>query len=264
MRENNAPLGVFDSGLGGLTIVREILKQLPQESVLYFADTAHVPYGSRDPEELRGFAFQITAYLVKRQCKMIIIACNTSTALAYDFLRSNFNVPLVGVIEPGVSRALQVTANGKIGIIGTLATIQSGVYQKKLKAVAEEVVALSCPPFVELVEKGKLRGLETEEIVAGCLAPLQAREIDTLILGCTHYPFLSESITRFLGPKVKIVDPAEETVRQTARLLKANSLSAGNQKPRYSYFSSKNAYDFKIKGSAFLGRDLGTVKEIYL
>ncbi len=128
------PVGGVDSGWWS-NHCTEILKQLPQESVLYFADTAHVPYGSRDPEELRGgFAFQITAYLVKRQCKMIIIACNTSTALAYDFLRSNFNVPLVGVIEPGgVSRALQVTANGKIGIIGTLATIQSGVYQKKVK-----------------------------------------------------------------------------------------------------------------------------------
>jgi glutamate racemase len=267
MLENReAPLGVFDSGVGGLTVVREILKQMPNESILYYADTAHVPYGSRNPQELKGFARQITSYLVARKCKMIIIACNTSTSLAYEELQTLFSLPIIGVIEPGVEKALKTTKNLQIGVIGTVATINSGVYQRKLqtKNPDVQVYAAACPPFVPLVEKGTITGADTEKTVAHCLHPLLEENIDTLILGCTHYPFLQSVITKVLGPQVKIIDPAYETVRQAYGTLKELNLLAKGEKPVYNYVSSKKPADFRARGSVFLGKDLGTVKEIHL
>ena len=264
--KREAPLGIFDSGVGGLTVVREILKQMPHESILYYADTAHVPYGSRNPQELKGFARKITSYLVTRQCKMIVIACNTSTSLAYEELQNLFSLPIIGVIEPGVEKALKTTKNLRIGVIGTVPTINSGVYQRKLqtKKTAVQVIAVPCPPFVPLVEKGITTGVNIEKTVARCLQPLLEKNIDTLILGCTHYPFLQPMIAKVMGPQVKIIDPAYETVRQAYEILKELNLLATGQNPVYNYVSSKNPADFRARGSVFLGRDLGTVKEIHL
>lgn len=264
--KGEAPLGVFDSGLGGLTVVREILQQMPHESILYYADTAHVPYGSRQPNELKGFAWDITAYLVAQKCKMVLIACNTSTSLAYDELKNSFSVPLIGVIEPGVARALEITQNRRIGVIGTEATMKSGVYQKKLQSQnsAIQVMAVACPPFVPLVEEGVISGAVVEKTVARYLRPLREKGIDTLILGCTHYPFLRPVIAQIMGPGVKIIDPASETVQQASRILRSLDLQTKGQDPVYVYVSSQDAENFRLKGSAFLGRNLGTVREIQL
>lgn len=267
MLENReAPLGVFDSGVGGLTVVREILKQMPRESILYYADTAHVPYGSRDPQELKKFAKNITSYLVMQGCKMIIIACNTSTSLAYEELQTLFSLPIIGVIEPGVDKALKITKNLRIGVIGTVATINSGVYQKKLQAKNPhvQVIAAACPPFVPLVEKGIITGADAEKTVSSCLQPLLEKNIDTLILGCTHYPFLQPVMAKVIGSGIKIIDPAQETVRRAYEKLQELNLLVEKKEPVYNYISSKNPADFRARGSVFLGKDLGTVKEIHL
>lgn len=267
MQENReAPLGVFDSGVGGLTVVREILKQMPYESILYYADTAHVPYGSRDPEELRRFAQDITSYLVTEGCKMILIACNTSTSLAYENLKNCFSLPIIGVIEPGAKKAVQTTKNLKIGVIGTVATINSGAYQEQLQAKnpAVQVYAEACPSFVPLVEKGIIEGAGTEKVVYACLKPLLTEKIDTLILGCTHYPFLRASIEKIAGPGVKIIDPAQETVSYALDKLKELNMLAEKKEPVYRYVSSKDPENFRVRGSVFLGRDLGMVKESIL
>ncbi|MGI6144567.1 MAG: glutamate racemase [Peptococcia bacterium] len=264
--KRNAPLGIFDSGVGGLTVVREILKQMPGESIIYFGDTAHVPYGDRDPQELRGFAQKITNYLVTRGCKMIIIACNTSTSLAYEELTNSFSLPIIGVIEPGVNKALMTTKNLRVGVIGTAATIESRVYQRKLRAKNPDVqvYAQACPAFVPLVERGALRSAETADIVSGCLHPFMEKEIDTLILGCTHYPFLQPVIAKVLGAKTQIIDPAQETVRCAYERLQELDLLVDTAKPVYKFVSSNNPKEFRAKGSVFLGRDLGTVEEVLL
>jgi glutamate racemase len=262
--ERNAPLGVFDSGVGGLTVVREIFKQMPGESIIYFGDTAHVPYGDRDPQELRSFARNITNYLVTQGCKMIIIACNTSTSLAYEELKSNFSLPIMGVIEPGVNKALMTTKNLRVGVIGTVVTIESGAYQQKLRAKNPDVqvYAQACPLFVPLVERGALRGPEIQDTVSGCLHPFSEKEIDTLILGCTHYPFLQPVIAKVLGAKTQLIDPAHETVRSAYEKLKELDLLADAGKPVYKFVSSNNPKEFRAKGRVFLGRDLGTVEEV--
>jgi len=265
MRE--APLGVFDSGVGGLTVVHELIKQMPNESIIYYGDTAHVPYGERDPQELKGFAQNITGYLVAQGCKMIIIACNTSTSLAYEELKSNFSLPILGVIEPGANKALMATKNLRVGVIGTVATIKSGAYQQKLQAKNPEVQVFTeaCPSFVPLVERGALRGAETRDIISGCLHPFLEKKIDTLILGCTHYPFLQPVIADVLGAETQIIDPARETVRYAYEELKKLALlNDGTGKAVYKFISSKNPKEFRAKGSIFLGRDLGVVEEVVL
>jgi len=261
-----APLGVFDSGVGGLTVVREILKQLPNESIIYYGDTAHVPYGDRDPQELKGFAHNITDYLFAQGCKMVIIACNTSTSLAFEELKNNFPLPIIGVIDPGVNKALEITKNMQIGVIGTAATINSGAYQRKLLAQKPQVqvYAKACPTFVPLVERGALRGADTEGTISDSLHPFLEKEIDTLILGCTHYPFLQAFIAKVLGPETQIIDPAHETVRCASEKLRELNLLAQEGQPSYSYISSSEPEEFRKKGSVFLGRDLGIVKEVLL
>ena len=262
--KREAPLGIFDSGVGGLTVVREILKQMPHESILYYADTAHVPYGSRNPQELKGFARKITSYLVTRQCKMIVIACNTSTSLAYEELQNLFS-PIIGVIEPGVEKALKITKNLRIGVIGICPRLIVGFIKEncRLKILLFKYCS-ALFPFVPLVEKGITTGVNIEKTVARCLQPLLEKNIDTLILGCTHYPFLQPVIAKVMGSQVKIIDPAYETVRQAYEILKELNLLATGQNPVYNYVSSKNPADFRARGSVFLGRDLGTVKEIHL
>ncbi len=262
-----SPIGVFDSGVGGLTVIRELETQLPCENYIYYADTAHVPYGSRDPRELKGFARTITAFLVEQGCKMIIIACNTSTSLAYEELLQKFSLPIIGVIEPGVDAALNLTQNKKIGMIGTLATVNSGAYQRiiKEKEPAAEVLAVPCPRFVPLVERGQVEGPEVYEAAEMYLKPLQEMGVDTLILGCTHYPFLRPVIERIMGNGVNIIDPAWETVRRAGIFLQ--NLGLANEKEDKQlpiFYASGDTESFRQTGSRFLGRDLGPVKGISL
>lgn len=270
MLHREAPIGVFDSGVGGLTVVREMLRQMPGESISYFADTAHVPYGPRDPQELRRFAAQITAFLVDKGCKMIIMACNTSTSLAYYDLKAQYDLPMVGVIEPGVDKALEhVSAaggTGTIGVIGTKATIDSGVYQRILaqKNSKVQVAAVSCPPFVPLVESGQIRGPQVEETVRNCLGPLKEEGVECLLLGCTHYPFLAPVIKKIMGPDVSCIDPAIETVNRAYRLLAGMKLLNEGGRPSYHYYASGDPESFRRMGAFFLGHDTGEVKKIIL
>lgn len=265
--KNSAPIGVFDSGVGGLTVVREILRQLPQESLLYYADTAHVPYGPRDPQQLRGFARNITAFLVNQGCKMIIVACNTSTSLVYDELQAKYlPLPMVGVIQPGVDRALEMSKNKKIGVIGTQATITSGVYQKLLhgKDPDADITAVFCPRFVPFVEAGQTDGTEVEEAAAEYLQPILGAGADTLILGCTHYPFLMSVLERITGPGVTIIDPARETVTRAKNILLEKGLERKEGIPTYRYYASGDPERFRLMGSKFLQKEIGQVQGVCL
>lgn len=256
MFNKQAPIGVFDSGVGGLTVVKEILKQLPAESVIYFGDTAHVPYGHRSPEELLGFADSITRFLIAKGVKMIVVACNTSSSLSLNYLQRQFSLPIVGVIEPGIITAAQQTKNKKIGVIATEATIKSGVHKRIFGQIDPEikVFAQACPAFVPLVEAGKLDTPETRQKAAEYLAPIVLGEADTLILGCTHYPYLIPVLRDILGPDVDLIDPAEKTVKLAAKVLEEQQLLAlapvaANQ---YEFYVSGDPDQFYRSGRMFL------------
>lgn len=265
-RKKEAPIGVFDSGVGGLSVVREMLKEMPNESFIYFADTAHVPYGSKEPREIRQFTSAISAFLLEKGCKMIIIACNTTNSLAYEDLVSKYDVPFIGVIEPGIDRAAETTKNGRIGIIATVATTKSGVYQKILKEKdpSIEVMAESCPLFVPFVEKGEVEGEEVHIAARGYLQPLMDEGVDTLIMGCTHYPFLIPLIQRITGPGVVLVDPAKETVKRAIERLKKDDLLSEEAYPVHHYYVSGDPESFARVGSIFLEREIEPVKKISL
>jgi glutamate racemase len=262
-----APIGVFDSGMGGLTVMKALSQQLPMEAVLYYGDTAHVPYGGRDPNELRGFALRISDYLIRRGCKMIIIACNSSTALAYELINARSPVPVVGVIEPGIRSALRTGGSGPIGVIATQATAQSGVYQRILAREAPErkSYVIACPPFVPLVEAGKVSGAEAAKAVRECLAPLKDKGIHSLIFGCTHYPFLSEAIQSFMGAGVRLIDPAWETVNQAKTILfEKKYLKMLRGLPEHQFVCSGDPDQFIYYGSFFLGTEIQDVKRVVL
>jgi glutamate racemase len=262
-----APIGVFDSGVGGLTVMKALYEQLPMEAVLYYGDTAHVPYGGRDPNELRGFALRISDYLIRSGCKMIIIACNSSTSLAYELISARSPAPVVGVIEPGIHCALKEGGIGPIGVIATQATAQSGVYQRILAREAPErkSYVVACPPFVPLVEAGKVNGPEVARAVRKCLAPLKDKEIHSLIFGCTHYPFLSEEIRSFLGNGVRLIDPAQETVNRAKTILfEKKYLKMLRGLPEYRFVCSGDPARFAHLGSFFLGTEIQNVNQVVL
>ncbi len=223
-----APIGVFDSGLGGLTVVRALRTLLPDESLIYVGDTARVPYGPKSPETVRRFARQIADWLVAQQVKAIVIACNTATAHALDDLRAHVDIPVIGVIEPGARAAVASATSGAIGVIGTSGTVASGAYERAIHAVAPARVVhmQACPLFVPLVEEGWVDHPATRLIVRDYLAPLRAAGVDTLVLGCTHYPLLTGAIASEMGPAVRLIDSAEETARETRRLLQHTNLLA--------------------------------------
>jgi len=263
---NNAPIGVFDSGVGGLTVVRELLRQLPGESFIYYADTAHVPYGPRDPAELRTFADAITAFLVNQGCKMVIIACNTSTSLAYEFLQEKYTVPLIGVIEPGIERALAATVNKRIGVFATQATVNSGAFPRLIRAKdpSVEVTAVACPLFVPLVEAGEVAGSAALKAAQTYFQPLREKGVDSLILGCTHYPFLLPVIRQVTNKNVTIINPAEETVSKAVKILQEKGLMAAGHSGQRLYYASGDPEAFRIMGGRFLQQDLGKVRKITL
>ncbi len=214
-------IGVFDSGVGGLTVAREIFRQIPEGKIIYFGDTAHLPYGSRSREELIHFADKICQFLIGQGAQVIVDACNSTSAVALEFLKEKYSTPIIGVIEPGVKTALQQTENFRIGVIATEATINSGAHKKVMAQIAPEVLAVgqACPLFVPLVEGGKVASPEAVEAAEKYLEPLIKVGIDTLILGCTHYPFLVTTLKKVLGDGVKFVDPARETVRQLKEVI---------------------------------------------
>lgn len=224
---NNAPIGIFDSGVGGLTVARAIVDQLPYESIVYIGDTAHAPYGPLSISEVRGHATRIADELVRRGCKLIVIACNTATAAFLHDARERYDVPVLGVILPAVRRAVATTRNGKIGVIGTVGTINSGSYQDLFSASPNvEAFAQACPSFVDFVERGITSGRQILGVAQAYVEPLQAAGVDTLVLGCTHYPLLTGVIQLAMGDHVTLVSSAEETAKDVLRVLSEQDMLA--------------------------------------
>ncbi|MCY0869104.1 MAG: glutamate racemase [Firmicutes bacterium] len=222
---NEAPIGVMDSGVGGLTVVSELWRQLPRESVLFYGDSARCPYGDRDTREIRAFTLAALDGLVNMGVKMLVIACNTATAVCLPEARARYDVPVIGVIEPGARAALAATRSKRIGVIGTRATVASGAYDAALLRQDGEVIAHAhaCPGLVELVEQGASAPARLAAVTR-CLAPLRDADIDTLILGCTHYPLLTEEIARVAGPSVSLISSAEEAAREVGQVLFSQGL----------------------------------------
>ena len=241
-------IAILDSGVGGLTVAKEVMRQLPQERVLYFGDTARAPYGPRTTEEVVLFTRQIVDYLLQFDPKMIVIACNTATAAAIETIRTSVAVPVLGVITPGARAAIKQTKNGQIGVIGTEGTIRSGAYDAALRRISPgvRVVSLACPTFVPLVEKGMFRSEEATDAVCEALLPLRRETIDTLILGCTHYPFLADRIKQCMGDGVALISSADQTARDISTLLyHTGQLASSNDVPVHRFFCSGDPRTFQ-------------------
>lgn len=238
---STAPIGVFDSGVGGLSVWREIVRQLPAENTLYLADQAHVPYGPRSVDEIRDYAKRIARFLLAQDAKLIVVACNTASGAALHYLRATFpDVPFVGM-EPAVKPAAERTRSGVVGVIATPATLQGALFQDLVRRFAAQVRLETqvCPGLVEAVEAGELTTPETVQRLHQCLDPMVAAGIDHLVLGCTHYPFLWESIVEVVGADVTLIDPAPAVARQVGRRLRENGLCAdGRQAPRHRFYTS--------------------------
>lgn len=226
MSNPNAPIGVFDSGLGGLTVAREIMRQMPREKIVYFGDTARVPYGSKSKETVTRFSRQIVRFLQTQEVKAIVVACNTASAYALEEIEEETELPMIGVVKPGALVAAEATCNGKIGVIGTEGTIRSGIYSRYIKEINPkvEVIGKACPLFVPLVEEGLWQDPVTDEIAKRYLTELIDIGIDTLILGCTHYPLIRSTVGKVIGEEVTLVNPAYETARELKEMLKRQEL----------------------------------------
>ena len=257
-------IGLFDSGIGGLTVLQKIIEVLPRENTVYLGDTARAPYGTKSVETVLRYSFENSDFLVEKRVKLVVVACNTSTAIGLDRLKERLSVPVIGVIDPGVRRALQVTKNKKVGIIGTEATIQSGAYTKALKAQERniEVYSRACPLFVPLVEEGWTDNAVAEMTVKTYLGSLKQSGIDTLILGCTHYPLLKRAIRKFMGRGVKLVDSAEEITKEVGSVLKRKSLARTKGKGIHSFFVTDAPDRFVKVGRRFLGEKVESAVRI--
>lgn len=219
--ENTQPIGFIDSGVGGLTVIKEAMKQLPNEHMIYLGDTARCPYGSRPVEQVIEYTWQMTRFLLEKNIKMLVIACNTATAVALDEISQELDIPVVGVILPGTRGAVKASKNQRIGVIGTLGTVNSRSYEKAIQSrVAKaEVFSLACPKFVPLVESNQYQSPIAKKVVAETLAAFQNKKIDTLILGCTHYPLLRPIIQNVMGQQVQLIDSGAETITEVSMLL---------------------------------------------
>jgi glutamate racemase len=260
------PIGVFDSGVGGLTVARALMDLLPDERIIYFGDTARGPYGPRDLHEVRRFTAELVEFLAGEGTKLVVAACNTATAAALDpeagDPAADFPVPVVGVIQPAVDAAVAATRNGRVGVIGTVGTVASGAYDRAVAAAAPDVhlVSQACPRFVQLVEAGRTTDRDVLAIAAAYLEPLRAAGVDTLILGCTHYPLLTGVLSYVMGPEVVLVSSAEETARKVFALLVHQDLMAPGPRGRHRFVSSGDGSVFADLATRFLGPRLSTVE----
>ena len=267
---SSRPVGVFDSGIGGLTVAHEIMRQLPAERIVYFGDTARVPYGPKSPDTVRRYSREIAGYLMSQDVKAIVVACNTATAHALPTLQREQSIPVIGVVEPGARAAVAATRRGDLGVIGTAGTIGSGAYERAIRAIAPDanIVARACPLFVPLVEEGWLNTEPTRLIAREYLGPLRAAGIDTLVLGCTHYPLLKPLIGRILGPDVALIDSAHETAAETARVLASRSLLndavPSDTRLTHRFIASDAADHFLRLGQRFLGSAIECVETLTL
>jgi glutamate racemase len=260
-------IGIFDSGLGGLTVFHEVAKSLQDWTLLYVGDTARVPYGTKSKETVTQYALEISRFLVAQQVQALVVACNTASAYALPALSETFEIPIIGVVEPGAQRALALTQNYKIGVIGTEGTVRSEAYPQALRALHPECEVLSqaCPLFVPLVEEGWFEDPETEGIARRYLAPLQEAGVDTVILGCTHYPLLKGIIQRVMGLTIHLVDSAEEVARSLSEQLKGHALAQTATPPEHRFFVTDAPERFQRVGRQFLGGEsLQKVEKITL
>jgi glutamate racemase len=257
------PIGIFDSGVGGLTVVQQIQKILPGEDIVYFGDTARVPYGTKSSQTITKFSVENVEFLMEKDVKLVVVACNTASALSLDFLKRCFRVPIIGVIEPGAKGAASVTRSGRIGVIGTNATISSGSYEKAIRKLnpGALVTARSCPLFVPLVEEGWLKRPVTRDVASIYLAPLKAAKVDTLIMGCTHYPLLREVIKSVMGRGVLLIDSAKEVAKE-ARIILASAglLNSPGRKEKHNFFVSDEPSRFAAVAERFLKKKISCVK----
>lgn len=262
----SSPIGIFDSGVGGLTVARAIMEQLPQESVIYIGDTAHSPYGPKPIAQVRELSMRIGDELVARGCKMIVIACNTATSAALRDLRERYSIPVVGVILPAVRRAVATTRNGKIGVLGTQGTIASGAYQELFAASpGVDVYAQACPSFVSFVERGITSGRQILGVAQGYTEGLQAAGVDTLVLGCTHYPLLTGVIQLAVGDNVTLISSSEECVKDVLKTLSRNDMLADattDKQPIRSFESTGDPALFEQLAMRFLGPHVTHVEKL--
>lgn len=262
---NSNPIGIFDSGIGGLTVVKSVKSFLPNEKIIYFGDTARVPYGSKSNSTVIKYSLQNTKFLLKRNVKIIVVACNTASSVALNELRNNFNLPIIGMIEPGAKAALAETKNGKIGVIGTEATINNKAYSKELKFLDSKVKVIekACPLFVPLAEEGMINHKATFLIAKEYLSIMKESKIDTLILGCTHYPLLKEIIQKVVGKKVKLIDSGSAASTEVEAYLKGRGLrNISNQMCKDEFYVSDVPQKFKQIAERFLGREITHIKKI--
>ncbi len=256
--DRNHAIGLLDSGVGGLTVAKEIFRQLPGERIVYFGDTARMPYGPRPHAEVRGFGRQIIRFLETQDVKLVIVACNSATAAGLPHYQAEFDLPIIGVIEPGVRAALKHTRTGRVGVIGTTGTIASGAYERSIRAINPEVTvfSLACPLFVLIVENDLVDTPEALRVAEEYLNPLREARVDVLILGCTHYPLMSHVLARVMGPEVKLISSAEETAREAEEVLRRLKLNQEEAKPanRHRYFVSGSPGPFESIGRKLLCR----------
>ena len=262
---DNRPIGVFDSGIGGLTVLKEIMEQLPGEDVVYFGDTARIPYGTRSKETVIKYVFQSIRFLMTKDIKAIVIACNTASALAMEEAQEIFDIPIIGVVDPGAKASISATKNNTIGVIGTEGTINSGAYQRKVRKMLpqSEIIGVSCPLFVQIVEEGWESSDVAHLAAQKYLLELKEHNIDTLILGCTHYPALRYTLGKVLGDQVNLVNPAYETAKVTKNILKEQSLlSEKLDGGEYTYYVSDDPEKFKRVGGNLIKKQISKVEKV--
>ena len=250
---DNRKIGVFDSGLGGLTVVREMQKLMPEESVVYFGDIARLPYGSKSKETIAEFSHQIMRFLLKHDVKAVIIACGTASANALEDLQKTYDLPITGVVEPGAREAARTTKNGRIGITGTEATIRSGAYDRLLAGLDPqiEVYSKACPLFVPLVEEGWFKDDITRSVVQRYLAELKTQQVDTLVLGCTHYPLLKRLIGEEIGEEVILVNPSSSVVKEMKEYLLRHNMQSDAEQGEYEFYVSDSTEKFHLEHLLF-------------
>lgn len=267
VNKKEKPIGIFDSGLGGLTVLKEIFRELPYESTIYLGDTARVPYGIRSPETVTRYSSENVRFLISRDIKALVIACNTASSVSLEAIKDIVSVPVVGVIDPGAKTAAASTKNKKVGVIGTIATIKSGSYTRAIKAIDPgiEVFGLSCPLFVPLVEEGWTEGRIVSMIAGKYLENIKDKGIDTLVLGCTHYPLLKKVISEEMGQEINLIDSAIETANEIRRILGISSLLKDSATDTFREFYVTDSPDrFQELGENFLGNQINYIKKIEL
>lgn len=262
---NNNPIGIFDSGIGGLTVVKEIRRILPNENIVYLGDTARLPYGTKSVDAIIQFSLENAEFLISRGAKLVVIACYSSTSVALDIVQKNLAVPVIGVIQPGVEKAVELTKNGKIGVIGTSLTIYSGAYEKAFRKISErcEVLGKACPLFISLVEEGWLDHPATELIAQTYLGPLKEDNIDTILLGCTHFPLLMQVFQKIMG-KINYVDASREVGTMVAEELGKLDLERDEQGGDLAIYLTDLSMNFKEIGERFLGEPMRNFSRVTL